>query len=99
MSALNKVLELRTDNPELYCNVATYFEELGEELAVPIGQHSSSQYIIYYVHVKIPVYVHNNNHLTYFKWGITYVAIKLLFRIPTDKYIHDLQRNLNNTNQ
>ena len=49
MSALNKVLELRTDNPELYCNVATYFEELGEELAVLIGQHSSSQCIICYV--------------------------------------------------
>ena len=25
--------------------------------------------------------------------------MKLLFRMPTDKYIHDLQRNLNNTIQ
>ena len=49
VSALNKVLELRTDNPDLYCNVATYFEELGEGLAVSIGEHSSNQYSIYII--------------------------------------------------
>ena len=32
LTALNKMMELRTNNPDLYCNVATYFEDLGEIL-------------------------------------------------------------------
>ena len=32
LTALNKMMERGTNNPDLYCNVATYFEDLGKIL-------------------------------------------------------------------